>query len=156
MRRAAERLEAWWRDSHGLDGGVLRASAFMPHVTTALAHSVRLRRGLLVAQAPPRGLNVEMARTNTLRCVCLLDVLKVVCRVEKGPLRLVEDNYWAVEADQQILRGPIMPAHFHSFYDGTDGSSYLIKPLSAANAIPRAEVSPGSRHGWVRQDWWDV
>ena len=47
-------------------------------------------------------------------------------------------------------------AEFHSFYDGTDGSSYLIKPLSAANAIPRAEVSPGSRHGWVRQDWWDV
>ena len=50
--------------------------------------------------------------------------------------------YWAVEADPQILRGPIMPAHFHSFYDGTDSPSDLIEPVGAANAIPRAEVGP--------------
>ncbi len=93
---------------------------------------------------------------NPWRCARILDVLKVVRRVEKGPLRLVEDNHRAIEADQKVLRGPIISAHFHSFYDGTDGSSYLIKPLSAANAIPRAEVGPGNRHGWVRQGWWDV
>ena len=122
----------------------------------ALAHSVGQRRGLLVRQAPTLGLDDASALANRWRCARVLNVLKVMRRVEEGPLRLVGDNHWAIETNQKTLRSPIIPAHLHSFYDGTDGSSYLIKPLSAANAIPRAEVGPGSRHGWVRQDWWDV
>ena len=79
---------------------------------------------------------------NPWRCVRVLDVLKIVCRVEERPPRRIKDNDWAVEADQQILCGPIMPAHFHSFYDGTDSPSDLIEPLRTTNAIPRAEVGP--------------
>ena len=88
-----------------------------------------------------------MARANPWRCVRVFDVLKVVRRVEEGPLRLIEDNYWAIEADQKILRGPITPAHFYSFYDGTDCTSDLIKPFGATNTVTRAEVGPGNRHG---------
>ena len=84
----------------------------------------------------------EGALMNPWRCARILDVLKVVRRVEKRPLRLVEDNHRAIEADQKVLRGPIIPAHFHSFYDGTDSPSDLIEPLRTTNAIPRAEVGP--------------
>ena len=97
-----------------------------------------------MSQAPPLGLNVRMARTSPWRCVRGFDVLKVVRRVAEGPLRrfIIEDNYRAIEADQKILRGPIIPAHFHYFYNCTDSPSDLIKPLGATNAIPRAEVGP--------------
>ena len=102
-----------------------------------------------MSQAPPLALNVRMARTSPWRCVRVVDVLKVVRRVAKGPLRrfIIEDNYRAIEADQKILRGPIIPAHFHSFYNGTDSPSDLIEPFGAANATPRAEIGPGNRHG---------
>ena len=83
-----------------------------------------------------------MARATPWLSVRVFDVLKVVRRVEEDPLRLIEDNYWAIEADQKVLRGPITPAHFYSFYDGTDCTSDLIKPLRTTNAIPRAEVGP--------------
>ena len=104
---------------------------------------------MLVSQAPPLGLNVRMARTSPWRCMHVFDVLKVVRRAAKGPLRrfIIEDNYRAIEADQKFLRGPIIPAHFHSMYNGTDNPSDLIKPRGATNAIPRAEVGPGHRHG---------
>ena len=97
-----------------------------------------------MSQAPPLALNVRTARTTPWRCVRVFDVLKIVRRVAKGPLRrfIIEDNYRAIEADQKILRGPIIPAHFHSFYNGTDSPSDLIEPLRTTNAIPRAEVGP--------------
>ena len=147
MRRAAKRLEARRLDGHVLGGPGFRTGAVVAQVLAALAHSVRWRRGLLVAQAPPRGLSVGSALANRWHCVCLLDVLKVVCRVEKGPLRLVEDNYRMIEMDQKILRSPIMPARFHSFYNGTDSPSDLIEPVGAANVIP-----PRGSWSW-KQAW---
>ena len=89
----------------------------------------------------PAGLSSPAAVSMATRgCARLVDEPKVVRGVEECPLRLVEDNHRAIEADQKVLRGPIIPAHFHSFSDGTDGSSYLIEPLSAANAIPARKL----------------
>jgi len=80
-------------------------------------------------------------------CARLVDKLKVVCGVERCPLRLAEYHHRPIESDQEILGSPIVTVHFHSSYDSTYGSSYLLKPLGASNAVTCAEVRRRHGHG---------